>query len=302
MPHAEALALVESTIRNATGSAFTLRAHAAVSGGCSQDTLRVEDAATRYFVKLGTADARAMFAAEADGLAALEAAGAMRVPAPVALDDDGRHACLVLEWLELKPLASAADGERFAEALAVLHRITGEQFGWRRDNFIGPTPQINTQGANWARFFSKHRLAPQLARARENGYTGDLQRHGERLLDRLSALFLDYRPPASLLHGDLWHGNAAMTSDGMPAVFDPAVCHGDRESDLAMSELFGGFPAAFYAAYRRAWPLNDGYESRKPLYALYHVLNHLNLFGRGYLREAERLAARIDRELGTRSQ
>src|SRR5690606_27524873 len=137
---------------------------------------------------------------------------------------------------------------------------------------------------------------------RENGFTGELQRCGSRLLQRLAALFLEYRPEASLLHGDLWHGNAAMTADGQPVLFDPAVHYGDRESDLAMCELFGGFPPSFYAAYRRIRALDAGFESRKSLYALYHILNHLNLSGRGYLREAERLAAKLDTELGTRSE
>ena len=119
---------------------------------------------------------------------------------------------------------------------------------------------------------------------------------GENLADKLPALFLDYRPQASLLHGDLWHGNAALCGEA-PAVFDPAVYHGDRETDLAMTELFGGFPEAFYAAYREAWPLSEGYETRKTLYNLYHVLNHLNLFGSGYRGQAERMIERLLAEL-----
>lgn len=296
------LTRIERALREATGNAFRITESRAVRGGDTHRALVVAGGGARYFVKHGSADAREMFESEADGLAALAETGAVRVPAVIALGADDDGACLVLEHLDLTPLSTPEEGVRFGEALAELHHHTGERFGWPRHNFIGRSPQDNTPGDNWARFFAERRLAPQLARARENGFGGELQRHGVRLLDRLAALFLDYRPQPSLLHGDLWHGNAAITADGQPALFDPAVYRGDRESDLAMAELFGGFPPAFYAAYRRAWPLNDGYETRKPLYALYHVLNHLNLFGRGYLREAERLASRLDQELGTRSE
>ena len=237
---------------------------------------------------------------EADGLGAIAASGSLRTPAVIARGGDEAHAILVLEWLDLQPLTSAADGARFAEALAALHRNVGEHFGWPRDNFIGRTPQANTERDNWARFFVEQRLRPQFARARAQGFDIELQRQADRLLDRVPALFLDYRPPESLLHGDLWHGNAAVLADGTPVVFDPAVHRGDREADLAMSELFGGFPSAFYTAYRRAWPLHEDYEQRKPLYSLYHLLNHLNLFGRAYLRESLRLATRLNEELARR--
>ena len=294
------LTRIERAIREATGNAFRITDSRAVSGGDTHRALTVSGSGMRYFVKHGAANTREMFEAEADGLAALADTGAVRVPVVIAIASDDNGACLVLEHLELAPL-SPEDGARFGEAVAELHHHTGTHFGWSRDNFLGRSAQDNAPSDNWARFFAERRLAPQLALARENGFGGDLQRHGRRLLDRLAALYLDYRPQPSLLHGDLWHGNAGMTADGAPALFDPAVHFGDRECDLAMSELFGGFPQTFYATYRKAWPLNDGFESRKPLYALYHVLNHLNLFGRSYLGEAERLAARIDRELGTRS-
>lgn len=296
------LTRIESAIREATGNAFRITDSRAVSGGDTHRALSVADGRQRYFVKHGEADTRAMFEAEADGLAALAATGAMRVPAVIALGADEGGACLVLEHLELRPLGSEEDGERFAHALAQLHANTGEHFGWARDNFIGRNPQLNTPGQNWSRFVAEQRIAPQLQWARENGHGGELQRLGARIVARLPALFLEYRPQASLLHGDLWYGNAGISEQGEPTLFDPAVHYGDRESDLAMCELFGGFPARFYSAYRAASPLNEGYEMRKPLYALYHVLNHLNQHGRGYLGEAERLAARLDRELGTRSE
>ncbi len=125
-----------------------------------------------------------------------------------------------------------------------------------------------------------------------------LAERGEGLLQRLPALFLDYQPVASLLHGDFWGGNAGALPDGTPVIFDPAVHYGDRETDIAMAELFGGFPDSFYAAYREAWPLDSGYELRKPLYNLYHVLNHFNLFGTGYLGQARRMIDKLRSELG----
>ena len=167
------------------------------------------------------------------------------------------------------------------------------RFGWPRDNTIGTTPQVNAWGDDWAEFFRDRRIAPQLALAARNGHGGALQRDGERLLAAIPALLAGHAPAPSLLHGDLWSGNAACLATGEPVIFDPAVYYGDREADLAMTELFGGFGADFYAAYRDAWPLPDGYERRRTLYNLYHVLNHLNLFGGGYGAQAETMIARL---------
>lgn len=295
-----ALPAVEDALRARLGTAIRIAAAQPVGGGI-HTALSIEDAGgTRFFAKLATAAQLPVFEAEVDGLAALAASASLCTPAVLACGAAEGHAFLVLEHLELAPLQSAADGTRFAEALVALHRDTGARFGWPRDNFIGRTPQHNGERDNWARFVVEQRLRPQFALARDKGFDAELQRQGERLFERVPALFLDYRPQPSLLHGDLWHGNAAVLADGTPVVFDPAVHRGDRESDLAMSELFGGFPSAFYAAYRRAWPLHEDYERRKLLYSLYHVLNHLNLFGRAYLREALRLTTRLNEELAQR--
>ena len=287
------LATIEAVIRSAVGNAFTLEDARPVSGGCIHQTMTVEGDGQRYFVKLNEASAADMFAAEADGLSAIAATGTFRAPTVITSGIGGDHAYLILEHLDLRPLQSAQDGERFAEALAAMHAVEGERFGWHRDNFIGSTPQHNAESDNWARFFALQRIAPQLALARSKGNDGELQRLGQRLIDRIPALYLDYCPHPSLLHGDLWHGNAAMTVDGHPAVFDPAIHHGDRESDLAMSELFGGFPTSFYAVYRHSLQLRQEYETRKHLYTLYHLINHLNMFGRGYLSETLRSCRRL---------
>lgn len=296
MKHA-AFPAIEDALRAERGSAFQIRSAQPASGGDSHAAFVVSDGHESFFIKLGEREQLPMFDAERDGLEALAAADCVRVPAPVLLASAGDHAFLVLEYLQLQALTSAADGERCAQALVALHRQSGENFGWRRDNFIGRTPQRNTPEPNWARFFVEHRLRPQLALARTRGFDDGLLRAGEQLCERVPALFLDYRPQASLVHGDLWHGNVAMLVDGTPVLFDPAVHFGDREADLAMAELFGGFPGAFYAAYRKAWPLQEDHAARKPLYCLYHLLNHLNLFGRSYLRECLRLTHALNREL-----
>jgi fructosamine-3-kinase len=141
------------------------------------------------------------------------------------------------------------------------------------------------------------RLGFQLRLAAQNSLGTKLQRLGELLLANLEGFFPGYRPPASLLHGDLWGGNAAFAISGEPVVFDPAVYYGDREADLAMTELFGGFDSRFYAAYREAWPLDPGYGTRKTLYNLYHILNHANLFGGGYVSQTENMLQRLLAEL-----
>jgi fructosamine-3-kinase len=157
------------------------------------------------------------------------------------------------------------------------------------DNTIGSTPQKNTPRQDWVAFWREQRLGYQLQLAARQGHGGALQRQGEQLLEYLPDFFTDHRPQASLLHGDLWSGNYSIDSQGQPVIFDPAVYFGDREADLAMTELFGGFGAEFYAAYNSSWPLEPGYAVRKTLYNLYHILNHLNLFGGGYLSQAQRM-------------
>ena len=180
---------------------------------------------------------------------------------------------ILLEQLDLR---RTGDWAALAQMLAKLHRTTGPRFGWHRDNFIGATPQINDWRDDWATFFHECRIRPQLALAKKNGI--DLPAPPK---------LQGHNPHPSLLHGDLWSGNAGFTAEG-PVLFDPAVYYGDREADLAMTELFGGFPARFYEAYDEAYPLPEGYETRKHLYNLYHLLNHLNIFGEGYLAEVRR--------------
>ena len=267
------------------------RSHWGSHGGSSlNETWRLDLAAGSYFVKVNAAARLAMLEAESEGLSALREANAMRVPTPVACGVAGDTAFLALDWLDIRQGGRDA---ALGRALAQLHRTTGPRFGWHRDNTIGTTPQANTWGDDWATFYRDRRIFPQLALAARNGHRGAFEREGEHLLAAIPALLAGHTPSASLLHGDLWSGNAARLASGEPVIFDPAVYFGDREADLAMTELFGGFGADFYAAYREAWPLPTGYEHRRTLYNLYHVLNHLNLFGSGYGAQAAAMMSRL---------
>jgi fructosamine-3-kinase len=285
----------------------------AVGGGCIHSAwcLELSDGG-RLFAKTNRADALPLLEAEAEGLVALAAAAdpdRLLIPVPLALDVVADQAVLVLPWLELGPgrsggAAGSGNGgwRGFGAALAALHRRSlanatgvttdpaiapGEsrtRFGWERDNWIGSGPQPNGWHDHWGRFFADWRLAPQLERL--------ALRHGplrgaEELLERVPAWLEQHGAEPCLVHGDLWSGNAALLADGRAALFDPAVYRGDREVDLAMARLFGGFPPEFFAGYEERWPLSPGHRHRVDLYNLYHLLNHANLFGGGYRQQAQ---------------
>lgn len=281
---------IGADVSRATGRSGPCSAVEPVRGGCINAAWRVRHASGTWLVKTRAAADLPLFEAEADGLAALREARALVVPAPLVLGRDDRHAWLVLEWLDLVPARGAALGR----GLAALHRVVGPVFGWRRDNFLGTTPQPNAAASDWVTFFRDRRLAVQIDLAERLGRGAPWLERARLLLERIPALLAGHVPEASLLHGDLWAGNAGVLRDGRPAVYDPAVHFGDRECDLAMTELFGGFDDAFHRAYAQSWPLEPGYAGRRDLYQLYHVLNHLNLFGEGYAQHARSL---IDRAL-----
>lgn len=265
-----------------------------IGGGSINPAVHVQGEGRDFFVKTNTASGLAMFEAEAAGLRELAASGTVRVPEPICCGAAAANAYLVLEYLEF---GRRGKGAVLGEQLAALHRTNRDNFGWDRDNTIGSTPQINTPCDDWIEFWRKHRLGYQFDLARNNGWDGKLQHYAEQLLMGLGAFFSDYRPQPALLHGDLWSGNHGYLIDGQPVLFDPAVYYGDRETDIAMTELFGGFSADFYAGYRAAWPLDAGYAVRKQLYNLYHILNHLNLFGGSYQGQALDLSQRLLAEL-----
>ncbi|MBI2313626.1 MAG: fructosamine kinase family protein [Betaproteobacteria bacterium] len=287
---------VAERIAAATGKPFKEKKCAAVGGGCINVAHRLEGEAGVFFVKTNEAEKAAMFEAEAAGLDEILASRTLRAPRPVAHGVSGDTAWLALEYIEM---GSGGQGalRTLGKQLAGLHRVTREEFGWDRDNTIGSTPQVNTKEKDWVSFYRSHRLEFQLRLAAAQGHRGEFQRKADRLLSDLEVFFASYRPAASLLHGDLWGGNYGFDAGGNPVVFDPAVYYGDREADLAMTELFGGFGADFYAAYREAHPLDGGYAVRRHLYNLYHVLNHLNLFGGGYRSQAEAMIERLLAEI-----
>jgi fructosamine-3-kinase len=264
-------------------------------------TWRADAGADALFVKTLPAARSAVLDAEADGLAALAATAAVRVPAVRActVADASGLAMLALEWLDLAP-ADAGFGARLGAALATLHAATpaegGGRFGWRRDNMIGGTPQRNRWSsaggsAGWIEFFGRERLGALQARLAARGADAALVDAVGAVIDALPGFFDDgHVPRPSLIHGDLWSGNWAMLGDGTPVVYDPAVSVSDAEAELAMMELFGAPPPGFRAAYREAMPAAPGSARRRPLYQLYHLLNHALLFGGGYAAQALALA------------
>ncbi len=287
-------------------SRITSRRHApqpaaSVHGGSIHHCVRWHGEGGDAFVKLAPLDRFAVFEAEAAGLEVLNAAGALRVPRVLGAVTVADRAVLALEWLELVAPAESDSAlqAQMGERLATLHRIAGPRFGWDRDNFIGATPQPNAWADDWVLFLRERRLAFQLDLAATNGLPARVVERGHEVGERCGALFSSYRPVPSLLHGDLWCGNwSALAGSKEPVIFDPAVYYGDREADIAMTRLFGGFGPRFYAAYQAAWPLDQAAGTRRTLYNLYHVLNHFNLFGGAYARQAADMIDRLLAELG----
>ncbi len=262
----------------------------AAGGGSINEAYRLQGEGRSFFVKLNRASRLEMFEAEAEGLQTLRQSTALRVPEPLVWGVADAQAYLVMEYLPLNGTGSAV---QLGESLAAMHRYTSDRYGWHRDNTIGSTPQRNTRDSSWVNFWAQQRLGYQLDLALESGGGRALETGGRTLIEWLPAFMDGREPEASLLHGDLWCGNVAFTQEGEPCIFDPAVYYGDREADIAMTELFGGFGSDFYAAYNNAWPLDAGYALRKTLYNLYHILNHYNLFGGGYLSQAQHMIDRL---------
>lgn len=281
---------IDAQISQAISKLFESRDRRSVSGGCINQGYRVSDGERTFFVKLNSAPQLDMFEAEALGLKHMAEAQAIRVPSPICTGVSGNSAYIVLEWLNL----GGGNAQAWAELgrnLARMHQFQkSTAFGWERDNTIGSTPQKNSWTANWVEFFTQHRIGYQLELGRQNG---GRFRKGDRLLEYIPDLLADHDPKPSIVHGDLWSGNAAVTQSGEPVIFDPATYWGDREVDLAMTELFGGFPENFYRGYDEIFKIDSGYKQRKALYNLYHILNHFNLFGGSYESQANRMIEQL---------
>ena len=306
-------------ISKITGETFSLYNRHSVNGGCINQGYSISSSSRTYFAKINQASQIAMFEAEALGLQQMRATQTIRVPEPICWGTEGNSAYIVLEWLDLGSRGGEIAWEEMGRKLAAMHKYTppnppllrggeernstllrggeernstllGKVFGWDINNTIGSTVQINNWTANWAEFWAEHRIGYQLKLAKRRG--GHFPQ-GERLLEMIPELLAGYEPQPSLVHGDLWGGNAGVTSGGEPVIFDPATYFGDREVDIAMTELFGGFPALFYRGYNQVWQLDAGYEQRKTLYNLYHILNHFNLFGGSYESLANQMINRV---------
>lgn len=272
----QSLPSIRRAIRETTGSKVDATPEP-VGGGCIHRAFRIGS----FFVKINRPECATMFEAEADGLRAIAATRTIRVPEPIAISSDDQSAFLVLEWLDLHGAGDEAD---LGEQLAAMHGHFDRQHGWKRDNFIGSTPQSNEPADDWAVFFRDHRLAPMF---RALAVCGMRIAGAEALLDRVPGLLAGIHARASLLHGDLWGGNTGFMSGGTPVIYDPAVYRGHYEADLAMTRLFGGFGSRFYDAHRAVFPAEPGHEQRTTLYNLYHILNHALLFGGGYTSQAQ---------------
>jgi fructosamine-3-kinase len=280
---------ISAHISQVTAEKFEPSQHKSIGGGCINQGYAISNGQRTYFVKFNQASQIAMFEAEALGLQQMLQTATIRVPKPICSGTTGNSSYLVLEWLEMGR-GDAKSWEEMGRKLAAMHKVTHTKgFGWNMNNTIGSTPQINTWTADWVEFFAKHRLGYQFNLAKRRG--GNFPQEKE-LLAAIPEI-LAHQPEPSLVHGDLWGGNAGCTVSGEPLIFDPATYFGDREVDIAMTELFGGFPATFYHGYNEVWGLENKYKYRKLVYNLYHILNHFNLFGGGYASQANRMISEI---------
>jgi len=258
-----------------------------LSGGCISNAYQIKTEAGKiYFLKYNSAGNDDMFIKEAHGLQELNKAGVIKIPDVV---------CYAEDYILLEHILSGNKQKNFSEdfgrKFAFLHKFTSELYGFYEDNYIGSNPQLNISKVNekhdWTKFYFNKRILfqSQLAEVKGNS-TSEMQKAIAVLENKIDKIITDNGEKPSLLHGDLWGGNYLIDEQGFACLIDPAVYYGNREADLAMTKLFGGFDSRFYKAYNEAFPLAAGYEYRENIYKLYHVLNHLNLFGGGYYSQA----------------
>ena len=284
------LQLVQKLLADKTGQNIDRLEASPVSGGDINRAYRLSDGQQQYFIKINSADRLSMFQAEMYGLDEIQRSNSIRVPRAIGCGVMAEHAFIVMEYLEL---SGNPDPIRMAQQLAAMHQCTQDQFGLAIDNTIGSTPQANHLARDWVRFWQQQRLGYQLSLAKSNGYGNELFDSGMRLNQRIGCFFHNYSPLPSLLHGDLWSGNQGADSAGNPVIYDPACYYGDHETDLSMMELFGSPGQKFFEAYAEVFPIDAGYNQRRELYNLYHILNHANLFGGSYVLQAQRMIASL---------
>ena len=261
-----------------------IKSSSSVSGGCIADSRKLQlESGKVFFLKQLRGSSAGAFDAEVSGLEELRKSGAVNVPEVVCKGPD----FMLLQWIEAGHSRSSSSMEMLGIQFAELHRYRGKKFGFSEDNLLGDSTQSNkpsNEGSlDWAVFYAENRLEFQTSLAVKKGYaTPELRNLMENLIKKFPDLISGTEEEPALLHGDLWSGNYLIDERGIPWLIDPAVYYGHREADMAMTSLFGGFSSSFYSAYKSAYPIAPGYAEREPLYQLYHLLNHLNLFGTGY--------------------
>lgn len=274
---------LDDAIESLSPGDFLLSKNPSGSGGCINSTyLLTLKSGKHFFIKENKNSPENMFREEVLGLQALSTVFPLKVPGPLALGKEGNTDFLILEFI--KSTSPEKNFWRsFASALAEMHKSRGpNNFGFSSDNYIGSTRQINTKMDKWTDFFCENRLLYQVELARSRNLADSFIVSGvEKICRRINSILPEPDFP-SLLHGDLWSGNYMVDEQGLAVLIDPAVYYGHREADLAMTRLFGGFNSEFYAVYNEVYPIEKGYEKRRDLYNLYHMLNHLNLFGSSY--------------------
>jgi fructosamine-3-kinase len=287
---------IVDAISQATNTSLGTYTVSSLGGGSINSSYLLNTQQKQYFFKTNKSHLLAMFEAEAQGLSELASHNAVRIPEVICVGTTKQYSYIVLEYIDCKSMGSQTN-QLLGQQLAQLHQHQQAYFGWHIDNTIGSTPQYNDRDHDWVSFLQTQRYGAQLDFIKQNGFGNLLYDKGQRLISELPKFFSNYQPHPSLLHGDLWSGNAASDADGQPIIFDPACYYGDREADIAMTELFGGFSSAFYQAYKQQYPLDAGYQTRKTLYNLYHILNHANLFGGGYASQASSMIDQLLAEI-----
>lgn len=288
--------LISKTVSEKLAQTIILSHITPVSGGDIHQSFRVVDQASKksFFIKLNHIEYYSLLKSESESLDAIASVGVIKTPKVFLCDTSLKYAFLLMEYLPLVPVEGQEDGYTLGQQLALLHK--GSQadsdqikYGFHSDNYIGLTLQKNNWSNDWCEFWIQQRFYPQLKLAYKNSFSSELRLLETDLLIVTNKLLATHQPESALVHGDLWAGNKGYLSDSNPVIFDPACYFGDRETDIAMTELFGGFSKNFYLGYEDIWPLPDGYKQRKKLYNLYHMLNHLNLFGDSYLPQVKQL-------------
>ncbi|WP_018981373.1 fructosamine kinase family protein [Salinimonas chungwhensis] len=282
-------------ISEVTGTRFNTPRTRPVSGGDSHSACLLENDTARYFVKIRQDQGPYQLVHEADGNHAIQNTVSIRCPTVICrgTTTNPDYEYLVLEYIQfIRP--EPASWEQFADDLAHFHQSApGSQYGWPDDNYIGLSPQLNTQHSCWAEFFAQYRIGAMLNKLDAKG---DSLTDTPRFIENVALILADYQPEPAMLHGDLWSGNIGFSPDG-PVIFDPAVYVGDRETDIAMTRMFGSLPDHFYKRYYTHYPPADGYRTRSRLYQLYHLLNHALLFGGHYLQASKSAIIDLQKEL-----